>query len=237
MPKILVLDIETKPNTVYTWGLFNQNVGLPQIKEAGGPICFAAKWVGEKSVFFHAEWQEGGHKAMVEAAHALISEADAVVTYNGDKFDLTKLTGEFLLAGLAPPPPPTSIDLYKTIRKMGFTSGKLGYVGPLLGLGGKVENAGFSLWVKVMAGNPVAQKAMERYCVGDVKLTEKLYVRVLPYIRNHPHLGNTGRGACGSCGSAHLQSRGTRRTKAFSIQRLQCQQCGSWQDGTRKKVT
>lgn len=237
MPNILVIDLETKPNTVYTWGLFNQNVAIGQIKEPGGIICFGAKWVGSKEVFFHAEWHEGGNKAMIEQAHALISEADAIVTYNGDRFDLTKLTGAFLLAGLAPPPPPTSIDLYKTVKKMGFTSGKLGYVGPLLGIGAKVENAGFGLWVKVMEGNGTAQKAMEKYCVGDVKLTERLYVRIRSYIKGHPHLGDTGRGACGACNGTHLQSRGSRRTKAFSIQRLQCQTCGSWQDGTRKKVT
>jgi transposase-like protein len=42
--------------------------------------------------------------------------------------------------------------------------------------------------------------------------------------------------ACGTCGSVHVHSRGYRRTKSFLIQRFQCQTCGSWSDGVRKKV-
>jgi hypothetical protein len=87
-----------------------------------------------------------------------------------------------------------------------------------------------------MEGNPTAQKQMKKYCIQDTKLLKKLYKKLRPYIRNHPHLGEVGVKACPACGSHHMQSRGFRRTKSFKIQRLQCQTCGSWSDGTRSKM-
>ena len=173
---------------------------------------------------------------MLEAIHAMLSHADAVVTFNGDRFDLPILQGEFMLAGLAPTPPLTSIDVLKTVRKFKFFMSKLAFIGPKLGLGAKVKHEGFALWTAVMAGDKSAEKRMEKYCKQDVNLLEKLYLKIRPYIRNHPHLGKAGHAACGACGSPHTHSRGTRRTRAYKIGRLQCQACGSWQDGKRTKL-
>lgn len=235
-PKILVIDIETRPTKAYVWRMFKENIGRDQIIAPGGMSCFGAKWVGKSEVFFYSDW-EHGHQAVVEAAHRLISEADAVVTYNGDRFDLPKLTGEFLVAGLAPPPPVTSIDIFKTVKyKLGFLMNNLAFVGNFLGVGAKIQTGGFALWAQVEEGNAVAQKKMERYCKQDVRLTEKVYKKIRPYIRNHPHLGAIGSTACGACQSYKTQSRGYRRTKTMRIQRIHCQNCGSWQDGKRERV-
>lgn len=233
--KVLVLDIETRPAQAYVWRAYDENVGVDQIIDGGGTICVGAKWLGEKETFLFSDW-EHGHDGMLLLIHEMMSYADAIVTYNGDKFDLPKLQGEFLLNGLGPTPPATSIDVVKHVRKLGYFMNRLAYIGPLLGVGAKMEHEGFPLWTKVMAGDEKAQKRMAKYCVQDVVLLEKLYLRVRPFIRNHPHLGKVGAHECGACGGTHVQSRGTRRTRAFKIQRLQCQDCGSWQDGTRKKI-
>ena len=50
--KILLLDIETAPNRVYCWGLWDQNIGLNQIEEPGYTLCFSAKWHGQKEIIF-----------------------------------------------------------------------------------------------------------------------------------------------------------------------------------------
>jgi hypothetical protein len=236
-PKILLLDIETRPWKGYGWRLFKENIGLDQIIDPGGISCFAAKWFGSKDMEFYSDW-DNGHEEMIRQAHRLIEEADAVVTYNGDKFDLPKLQGEFLLAGLKPPAPATSIDIYKTVRyKLGFLNNRLAFVADMLKIGAKVKHEGFMLWRKVEEGDENAMARMGRYCKGDVRLLERAYRRIRPYIFNHPHLGKVGAAACGVCGSHHTQSRGYRRTKSFRIQRLQCQACGGWQDGKRQKVT
>jgi hypothetical protein len=234
-PRILFLDIETRPAVGYAWGLWDVTIGVDQIIDRGGTICFGAKWLGEKRNIFYSDWQHG-HEEMVRQAHRLISEADAVVTFNGDKFDLPKLQGEFIVANLPPPPPVTSIDVYKAVKKFGFLSNKLAFVGPLLTGDDKIKHEGFRLWTSVLAGDKKAQKKMQRYCIQDVVLLEKVYLRVRPYIRNHPHMAMTGPLQCGACQSHRIQSRGVRRTKSTFIQRLHCQACGAWQDGKRVKA-
>jgi hypothetical protein len=231
--KILIWDIEWKPTKAYVWNAWGVNIYPQQVIEHGGLLCFGYKWLGEKNAHVITEW-EHGHQGMVEQAHAVMAEADAYVTYNGDRFDIPKMNGEFLLAGLAPLAPTTSIDVIKTVKKLGFFMNRLGFIGPFVGIGGKVEHEGMALWTKVENGDENAQGRMKKYCAQDVKLTEKLYKKVLPFIRNHPHL--SPKEACGACGAKSTQKRGFRYTKSFEIQRLQCTSCGSWSDGTRKKI-
>lgn len=234
-PKILAIDCETSPMLAYTWGAYDQNISPAQVVRFGSVTCFGATWVGTSERLFFSDWQHG-HRTMLRELHKLLSSADAVVHYNGDKFDLRKFNGQFLLHRLSPIPPLTSIDCLKTIRKMGFEINKLEAIGPMLELGQKVKHHGFKLWREVMDGDPKAQKTMERYCRQDVRLLIQLYQRLKPYMAQHPHLGDIGRGECGACGGKHLQARGYRRTKAFKIARLQCQTCGSWQDGTKTRT-
>lgn len=234
--KILVIDLEWKPALAYVWRMWKQNIQPDMLVDHGGMLCFCAHWVGSKEYMFYSEW-EHGRLGMAEAAKHLITEADAVVHYNGDKFDLPKITGEIVLAGLSPPPKPASIDLLKTVKGFGFNMNRLGYIGPLLGIDNKLEHEGFALWKKVMDGDAKAQKKMEKYNIQDVKITTRLYKRILPFIRNHPHLQATDDGQqCPNCGSNHSQKRGFRNTRMYRIQRNQCTDCGSWFETTRQKI-
>lgn len=232
--KILYYDVEWRPITAYVWRVYDENVSPDQMIDPGGLLCFSAMWEGSNEVIFSSEWEDG-HQGMVEKLHSLFMEADAVVTYNGDRYDNKKALGEFVLAGLSPPPPITSIDLLKAVKKMGFAMNRLAFIGPLLKVGSKVKHEGFDLWRKVIEGDESARKRMQKYCIQDTKLLVKLYKKIKPFIANHPHLGTT-KAECGACGSNNTQSRGYRRTKNFKIQRVQCQSCGSWFDGTRSKV-
>ena len=232
--KILMLDIEWAPALAYVWRMYDENISPDQLVDHGGMLCFCANWDDSSEYEFYSMW-EHGRDGMAKEALRLLSSADAVVTYNGDKYDIPKLTGEILLAGLSPPPVVTSIDCLKAVKKFGFNMNRLAYIGPLLGAGKKVKHEGFNLWKDVLAGSLIAQKKMQKYCIQDVKVLKKLYHRILPFIRNHPHLG-LDKHECGACGSKTTQKRGYRRTKSFKIQRLQCQDCGSWSDGARTKV-
>lgn len=232
--KVLFLDIEWAPATAYVWRMWDENISPDQLIDHGGMLCFCAKWGNSKEFLFFSEWEDG-RAGMAQAALDLLSEADAVVTYNGDRYDLPKILGEILLANLTPPPPVTSIDVIKAVKKFGFNMNRLAYIGPLLVQQGKVKHEGFNLWKDVMNGKATAQARMRKYCIQDVRLLEKLYQRIRPFIKNHPHMGTTKK-ECGACGSSHVQSRGYRRTKHFRIQRVQCQSCGSWSEGVRSKV-
>lgn len=233
-PKILLYDIEWKPAKAYVWRAYDENVSPDQLIDPGGLLCFSARWYGTRETMFFSEWEDG-HEAMVRGLYDLFCQADALITYNGDRYDNKKAMGEFLLARLPPPPTITSIDLLKTVKKMGYFMNRLAFIGPYLKIGNKVKNEGFPLWTAVLDGDKRAQARMKKYCIQDTNLLSTLYNAIRPYITNHPHLGKTSGLSCGACQSDKLQSRGYRRTKSFKIQRIQCQSCGSWSDGKRTK--
>ena len=234
-PRILFLDIETKPAIIASFGIREQNITHKQILKDGGTICVGVGWGNEKKVRVLSEW-EHGYLPMLQEVHRLLSEADAVCTYNGARFDIPKLTGNFLVAGLPPPPPLTQIDIFKSVRKLGLICNKLDYVAPLLGLGAKVKHEGLQMWLDVMDGCDKAQRRMAKYCAGDVRLLKQVYERVLPYVTDHPHLAELSGHSCAKCGSPHMTSQGWKRTTHFKVQSLKCQSCGGWQQGKREKV-
>lgn len=234
-PRILLLDIETKPALVYSFGIRDQHLTHKQIAEDGGTICVGLKWLGERRVTVLSEW-EHGYGNMLQGVHRALSECDAVATYNGARFDIPKLMGNFLMAGMAPPPPLTQIDIYKTVRKMGLICNKLDYIAPLLGLGSKVKHEGLEMWIKVMAGDEKARRKMARYCAQDVRLLEDVYQRILPYVTDHPRIGNRHGMTCPNCGSDHLTSQGWKVTRATRVQSLKCSACGSWTQGKRERI-
>lgn len=228
--KFLLLDIETAPHKVYAWGLWDQRIALNQIVEPGYTLCFAAQWLGSREIIFDSV-RTGGAR-MLKHAHKLLSEADAVIHYNGHSFDIPVLRGEFMEAHLPPPAPFSQIDLIKVARSTRMASRKLDYFVQRLGLGHKVAHKGMDLWRGCMDGDETAWRTMERYNKQDVRLLGKLYREVRPWINNHPNLSN-GHLACTHCGSYKVQSRGTVRTRTMEYARFQCSSCGGWFKGAK----
>jgi DNA polymerase elongation subunit (family B) len=236
--KILLIDIETSPNIAHVWGLFKQNIGLNQIMETGEVICWAAKWLNEPEVFF-ASVHHDGKEEMVMGAHALLEEADVVVHYNGERFDIPHLNTEFAKLGLMPPASFKQIDLYKTVKQnFRFASNKLAHVAEEFKIGSKVKHEGHTLWVKCMAGVASAWKDMREYNIQDTALLEDLYFVLLPWLRvsvNAGLYGDTDTAQCPHCASDQLHKRGFSYTSVSKFQRYQCQSCGAWSRG-RKNV-
>lgn len=232
--KILLLDIETSPMSAYVWGLYDQNIGLNQMIDTSKVLCYTAKWLDDSQIYFDSI-KDSREKSMLKGIHALLDIADAVVTYNGDKFDLPVLNKEFLLCGFTPPSPYKKIDLLRTVRRnFRFASNKLDHVSQQLGLGKKVEHEGFELWLKCMAKDDEAWKKMEKYNVQDVVLLEKLYVKLLPWIQSHPNQNLFSDGhVCPTCASTKIQKRGTAITTTGVYQRYQCRSCGTWSQSTK----
>ena len=236
-PKILFLDIETSLILAYTFGIRDQHITHKAIaNDRDGKLihCVGLKFRGKRGKVL-SEW-EHGYEGMMQGVHDALSEADAVATYNGARFDIPKIHGQFALLGMDLPPPPTQIDLYKSARKLGYICNKLDYLAPLLGLGCKVPHEGLQLWIDTFNGCPKAQKTMARYCLGDVKLTEEVYERLMPYIPNHPRLHHGAGEHCGACGSDKIQYRGWYRTKASKRRRIHCTECGGWELGSIQRV-
>lgn len=228
--RILLLDIETAPNLAYVWKLWDENVGLEMLLEETYMLCWAAKWLDSDYVYYDSV-NSSSRKSMLKNMHKLLDEADAVVTYNGDRFDIPHLNREFLEEGLLPPSPYKQIDLYKTVKKQfKFPSNKLQYVAHALKVGSKVKHIGFELWHRCIKKDPEAWAMMEDYNVQDVVLLEKVYKKILPWIKGHANhsLYAEDKLVCPNCGSTHLVKRGFAYTLASQYQRYKCGSCGHW---------
>lgn len=180
--KILLLDIETTPMKVYTWGLWDQNIGINQIIEHTEMMCFGAKWLGKKQVTFKSVHHHG-KKEMLETLHAMMNEADILVGWNSAAFDHKHIRREFLEAGLTPPAETKDLDLMSIVKSnFLFPSNKLDYVAQKLGVGAKVKHSGFELWIDCMDGKDKAWREMKKYQIQDVELLDKLYKKLLPWL-------------------------------------------------------
>lgn len=238
--KILLLDIETSPNTAHVWGLWQQNVSLNQLLESSYTMCYSAKWLGEKQIYFDSV-QKSTSKSMLQGIHSLLEDCDAVVHYNGTKFDMPTLNKEFLIHKMNPPPPIKQIDLLRVVKsQFRFPSNKLDYVAQRLGLGKKKHHEGHILWIKCMNGDQKAWATMESYNIQDVILLEKLYKRLLPWIKQPVNLNIMKKDRdgfdCPTCGKASLLSKGFRYTPTGAYQRYQCKACGAYSTDTRTVI-
>ena len=173
---------------------------------------------------------------MLKQIHDLLNEADAVVHYNGTKFDIPTLNKEFLLYGMEPPAPYKQIDLLRVARNtFKFPSNKLDYVAQALKLGAKTKHTGHELWIKCMNYDKEAWKMMEEYNKQDVLLLEKVYNKLKPWIKGHAnHSIHSDNGLiCPNCGSTHWHKRGLYYTSTCTYQRYKCNGCNSWFRGTK----
>lgn len=229
--KILALDIETSGAVVRTFSLFKPFISHEAIIEHPRIICWSAQWYGTSKTLYASEY-EHGRQDMLSQMHALIMDADAIITYNGQGFDIPWIEGEFIVEGFDPTPPVTHIDLFRTIKqRTRFISGKLDYaVNRLLG-DRKIPHAGITLWNGCAANDPKAWALMKRYSKHDTALLLPLYDILRPWVKSHPSVAvvDNKPDACVACGSDNLKVKGRSYTKTASYPRYQCRDCGKWQ--------
>jgi DNA polymerase elongation subunit (family B) len=241
-PRILVLDIETRPIEAYVWGLKDQNIALNQIKEDWGIIAWAAKWFRAPAATTIYKDQRNAKdvrkdKSLITPLWSLLDDADLVITQNGRNFDSKKLNARFILNGMKPPSPYRHLDTYQIVKRVAaFTSNKLEYLTDKLCTKYKKlrhkKFPGFSLWTSCLAGNKAAWDEMRRYNIHDVLATEELYTKIqawdgstdfTPYYSGDEALSHK----C-NCGSTELRAEGYSFTATGKFQRYQCKVCGKW---------
>lgn len=220
---------------VYVWGLWNQNVAVNQIVDSTEMVCWAAKWTDHTKIHYRSTFHDG-KKRMLKDLWSLLDEADAVIHFNGRRFDIPHVNREFLEAGMDPPSPYRHIDLFQAVKKrFRFPSNKLEYVCDTLGIGHKLKHEGFDLWLRCMANEASAWKLMRQYNVNDVALTEVLYWKLLPWIPGIPNHGAYAQEefVCPACGGKNLKRRGFAYTAQTRYQRYVCRDCGKWSRTTQ----
>lgn len=228
-PRVLVLDVETKPFEVYVWGLRDQNVALNQVKEDTSIIAWAAKWLGDPpSKVIYQDLRKAKNlnndKPILAPLWKLLNEADIVITQNGKNFDCPRINARFIIHGMRPPYPYQHLDTYQIARRVAkFSSNKLEYLTEKLCTKYKKLShkkfPGQSLWTECLKGNPVAWDEMKKYNIHDVLATEELYLKIKAWTP-------VAMPALHSCKDPVYTNDGIRVTKSGAYRRLYCRKCG-----------
>lgn len=228
-PKVLVFDIERLPGLAKVWSPRTDYIAPRNFVEWPSLLCLAGRWYGSREMMFSALWEQGGHEAMVRTAWQWLNDADVVVGWNSQKFDVKHLRTDFLQLGLKPPLPFKQVDLFRVVRaQFGFESASLDSVTRRLGRGGKSLSYSMDLAQACVDGDERAQRRMQRYNSADVELTEWVYDRLRGWLPAHPILGALSEElVCNQCGSDQLTSQPTLyRAILIDYAMFRCGNCG-----------
>lgn len=182
-PKILFIDIETKPVLAQVWRLFDQNVGLNQIQEDWSILSYCAKWKGDENIIYEdlqGEEDFEDDSKLLAGLWKLMNEADFIVGQNSKRFDVKKINARLVLNGYPKPSTFRQIDTLEIAkRQFGFTSNRLEYMtDKLCKVYKKLTHKHFPghiLWSECLKNNPLAWAEMREYNVNDVLSLEELY--------------------------------------------------------------
>lgn len=233
--KIVLWDIETSGIVATTWNLYPDAIMHENLLQDWFIICAAWKVLGENEIKTVSVLDNKGRfkKDHTDDYHVIatlrkaLEDVDILIHHNGDKFDVKMFNARLIIHGLPPLPHIVTIDTLKEVRKVAkFTSNRLDFLGKVLTGHGKIETPK-GTWLKSMSGNVDAIKTMVEYNKGDVQVLEEVYLKLRPYMKRHPQVGE--KQACPNCGSHHTIRRGSRmRATGTKIQENQCNHCGSY---------
>ena len=215
-PKIILWDIETSLMITTTFSLYPDRIPHDGILQDWFIICGAWKELGKETKSVQISKNKDDKQVCKTLREALI-DADIIVHHNGDKFDLKKLNARLIYHGLDPLPHIATVDTLKEVKKIAqFTSNRLDYLGKFLFGEGKVSHDQ-GMWLEIAKGDISSVPKMVEYNIGDVEVLEKVYLRLRPYMKNHPVITNymdMDKHGCNKCGSINLINRGYSITAA-----------------------
>lgn len=235
-PIIITIDLETSPQKGYFFGS-KWETNIVSVTEHQVILSYSAKFLNGKQITKGLPDYRGyrmgslNDKNIVKDIWNLLDEADVVITQNGRDFDHKVLNARFAYHGLTPPSPFKTVDTKVAAKSaLRLPSNSLDDLCAFFGIGRKVPHEGIELWFRCMEGSKWAWSTMKAYNAHDTALTEKLYLKLLPWIKNHPNLGMyTDRPVCPNCMKGdRMQSRGPAINKTTKYNRFQCQYCGAW---------
>lgn len=233
--KTITLDIETAPRV----GLFFGSTYQPNIaKVIAESYVFGFSWkpLGKRVQSCYI-WDFPLYKKdptndieVIKKWIEVASDSDIIIGHNSRSFDDKVMFGRAIFHNLPAPEPFATVDTKSDLKRVARNdSNKLDDLGYNYGYGRKHDTGGIELWWACMNGNKKAQKKMVKYCERDVKLTEKLYLRIRPYIKHPPLNVLEGRpDACPKCLSKKVNA-GTkyRATNSNLYQYFRCMDCGT----------
>ena len=237
--KILVFDIETSPSITYTFRRFKENIGLDQVEQDPIMLTWSAKWLYSADVMSDAitpsEVLRFDDKRIVTSLWLLFDEADIVIAHYGSGFDVPMLNARAIINGLPPYTSVTQIDTKAIAAKyFKFPSNKLDALASYFGVGKKLDTD-FLLWVGCLKGDQGSIDYMQKYNIDDTKILEDVYLKLRPWIKNHPNVSiynNNEECQCHACGSTKLKQEGYYYTTVSKYETFRCE-CGALSRGRK----
>lgn len=240
-PRIILFDIETIPNldlALEVWCQLGLWPGRTMKATITSLLCVGWKELGEKKTHCINLWDTkhkniNDDKELCKKIYDVMSQADAVITHNGKRFDWKYLQTRFIYHELPPLPKIPHVDTCITARQnlLSFNN-KLDYLGQYFIKDRKLDNGKWELWVQCHKGVKKAQRLMEKYCKQDVILLEKLFNKLKPFVNNLPNQNTDYQGShdyvCPNCGSAKVKKSGWAYTKTSKYQRGFCNTCRTY---------
>lgn len=239
-PKVLIVDIETWPILAEAWDIWDQNIGLNQIVRDWSILAWAAKWRGQKKVYYRDTGNQRdlyNDKQILKPLWKLMDEADIIVGQNSDRFDVPRIFSRFMFHKIKNRRLPEfeKQDTRKMARKFHLTSYRLEYMAKYFGLKNqkltKRQFVGHELWRECAKRNPKAWAEMRKYNPQDILTTEELFEVLLPHDKKVNYSVFDPNNERCSCGSFVLVKWGVRPTKAGIYQRYVCKTCGKYHYG------
>lgn len=235
--KILIFDIETSPLKAYVWKRFKENISLDQTISEWFMLAWSAKWLYSSEVLGEVltpeEVKNEDDFRIVNKLWELINEADIVVSHNGNNFDIPRINSRFIINNLPPTKSFVSIDTCAIVKKQfGFSSNKLDALAEYFGFDHKLDTS-FELWKKCMEGDDQSLKYMLTYNKRDVTLLEEVYLKLRPYIKNHPNCSNfsleQNKMMCCNCASTDYEEIKDKFyfTQVGKYKLYRCKNCGA----------
>ncbi len=224
---ILLYDLEITPILGWTYEMWDTRV--IRVEREPEIMSVSWKWLGEKAVSNDNTNGDDDDLAVTTVLWDLMDDADIVVAHNAKKFDNRVAAARFMMHGFPPPSPYKTVDTLLAARRFfRFPSNSLNDLCHMLGLGTKPKTTHASLWHDCIAGDEKAWEKMVKYNNNDVVLLEKLYLKLRPYITNHPNVSVRKEDGCPRCGSKKTEWRGRYTTNTSTYKRFVCKKCGAW---------
>jgi len=217
--KRLFYDIETSYCVGSFWRpSYKMSLGHHNIIFDSAIICICWKWEGQKKVY-SAEWDEGDDKALLIKFMEAAMKADEIVAHNGDRFDEPWVRTRCMANGIDCPPKFQTYDTLKKARKyFKLPSNTLDFIGKRY-LGEGKSPMAFEDWnliikplipkfcgfeIEMPKSYHKAMDKMTKYCKKDVRLLERAFHKLQPYVEHNQHAGSAagyGRYSCADCGN------------------------------------
>lgn len=217
-PRFLLFDIETT-NLQATFGTL---------------LCIGYKWIGDDKSLRVPTILETSKKGMlddrglVKEFANVWSEADAVISWYGKRFDQPFIESKLIKYKLPPLKPVHHIDLWFTARyRFKLHSNRLNAWQQYLDLPDEKTPIDYDAWLNAAHGSKEAIAGVVEHCRKDIIVLEEAFEQMKPWVRM-PSLFRDADRQCQTCGSRRLKSWGLRKTRAYSYRLLRCLDCKAW---------